>query len=274
MAEQDSILAPTKACRKCGATKPLAVFPKRYAATKRKRSDGHENVCRACRRSTPSSRAAQQRWRERNREQISARNKGRVKAYRSPEQRKAERARLALAHGKAYLTRPAMRLRALKREAMRGLLIRVRAHAKSEWYAQQRANRPSEAEEYRERYRGDPVFRQAELARTRKMKLVRKGLMVPGVSRPEIASLIAERSDCPYCGTGLNEDNRVMDHMDPLSKGGLHVWWNLIACCRSCNTRKGPKPFIAWVALLPIDRRVSVMVTYNVRRAHAQPIAA
>lgn len=40
---------------------------------------------------------------------------------------------------------------------------------------------------------------------------------------------------CQYCG-GAAES---IDHVLPRSRGGLHVWDNVVAACRRCNTAKG-----------------------------------
>lgn len=39
---------------------------------------------------------------------------------------------------------------------------------------------------------------------------------------------------CQYCGHGAE----CLDHIVPRSKGGTHVWENVVACCRPCNVRK------------------------------------
>lgn len=39
---------------------------------------------------------------------------------------------------------------------------------------------------------------------------------------------------CQYCGASAEN----IDHVIPKSKGGLHVWDNVVAACRPCNTRK------------------------------------
>jgi len=40
--------------------------------------------------------------------------------------------------------------------------------------------------------------------------------------------------ECQYCG-GEAEN---IDHVIPKSKGGLHVWENVVAACRRCNAKK------------------------------------
>lgn len=42
---------------------------------------------------------------------------------------------------------------------------------------------------------------------------------------------------CQYCG-GPAES---LDHVTPRSRGGDHSWENVVACCRSCNVRKGDR---------------------------------
>ena len=39
---------------------------------------------------------------------------------------------------------------------------------------------------------------------------------------------------CQYCGSSAEN----VDHVVPRSKGGLHSWENVVACCRRCNQRK------------------------------------
>jgi 5-methylcytosine-specific restriction endonuclease McrA len=43
---------------------------------------------------------------------------------------------------------------------------------------------------------------------------------------------------CPYCGGGLNESDTHLDHIYPVSKGGLSVQQNLVFVCSSCNSKK------------------------------------
>lgn len=59
---------------------------------------------------------------------------------------------------------------------------------------------------------------------------------------------ILERDEyaCTYCGA---KENLTLDHVIPRSKGGGHDDFNLVTCCRSCNTSKGTKSvteFIEW----------------------------
>lgn len=42
---------------------------------------------------------------------------------------------------------------------------------------------------------------------------------------------------CAYCKK--KHDNLGIDHVVPFSRGGLHIWQNVVPACRSCNVRKG-----------------------------------
>lgn len=44
--------------------------------------------------------------------------------------------------------------------------------------------------------------------------------------------------ECQYCGS---KKNLTIDHVMPRSRGGEDTWENLVACCTSCNTKKGNK---------------------------------
>src|SRR5271163_319599 len=51
--------------------------------------------------------------------------------------------------------------------------------------------------------------------------------------------LLRDRNTCQYCGVVLHSSELTLDHVQPRSRGGLSTWENLVACCHSCNRRKG-----------------------------------
>jgi 5-methylcytosine-specific restriction endonuclease McrA len=59
---------------------------------------------------------------------------------------------------------------------------------------------------------------------------------VVSLSRSNI--LLRDRYQCQYCGSGRE---LTIDHVVPQSKGGENTWENLVACCASCNSKKGSK---------------------------------
>ena len=73
---------------------------------------------------------------------------------------------------------------------------------------------------------------------------------------------------CMYCGSQYPEGQLTRDHILPLSRGGADAWANVVAACRSCNTRKGNRrpeqanmpllavPFVPnWAEFLALSNR-------------------
>lgn len=48
------------------------------------------------------------------------------------------------------------------------------------------------------------------------------------------AVFMRDGNECQYCGTRAEN----IDHVLPRSRGGLHTWENVVACCRRCNGDK------------------------------------
>jgi len=53
-----------------------------------------------------------------------------------------------------------------------------------------------------------------------------------------IEILVRDHKACVYCTSTLTEDNYVLDHLVPVSKGGTNRKHNLVAACDSCNSRR------------------------------------
>ncbi|MDQ3432187.1 MAG: HNH endonuclease [Actinomycetota bacterium] len=51
------------------------------------------------------------------------------------------------------------------------------------------------------------------------------------------AVLRRDRHECAYCGQSAS----TIDHVLPRSRGGRHIWDNVVACCLGCNGRKGDR---------------------------------
>jgi len=45
---------------------------------------------------------------------------------------------------------------------------------------------------------------------------------------------IRDAYECQYCGAAAEN----VDHVVPRSRGGQHVWENVVASCRRCNSNK------------------------------------
>ncbi len=76
---------------------------------------------------------------------------------------------------------------------------------------------------------------------------------------------------CWYCGTDLSWDisgeSYTLDHVIPLSKGGMHHESNMVRCCRSCNVSKGNKSVEEFrqhrMKLLHLDSITSAFETHG-----------
>jgi 5-methylcytosine-specific restriction endonuclease McrA len=55
------------------------------------------------------------------------------------------------------------------------------------------------------------------------------------LTRP--ALLARDHHRCAYCGRRAD----TVDHVVPRSRGGRHLWENVVAACRVCNGRKGDR---------------------------------
>ena len=54
---------------------------------------------------------------------------------------------------------------------------------------------------------------------------------------PTKANIIKrDNQECQYCGS---KSHLTVDHVIPRSKGGKNTWENLVACCETCNVKKG-----------------------------------
>lgn len=58
---------------------------------------------------------------------------------------------------------------------------------------------------------------------------------------------------CPYCGKAVGSEARL-DHIYPVSKGGLSVRSNLVFVCVQCNQRKSDMTLTAFLRAYNLDR--------------------
>jgi 5-methylcytosine-specific restriction endonuclease McrA len=77
---------------------------------------------------------------------------------------------------------------------------------------------------------------------------------------------------CVYCGIKAD----TIDHVRPRSRGGAHVWTNVVAACARCNHRKGDKLLheIGWhIAVTPLQppSTVAVVMGWTVREPSWEP---
>ncbi len=57
---------------------------------------------------------------------------------------------------------------------------------------------------------------------------------------------LRDEFQCQYCRSIFAKKELTIDHVMPLSKGGLHIWENVTTACHSCNNKKGSKSLAAY----------------------------
>lgn len=74
---------------------------------------------------------------------------------------------------------------------------------------------------------------------------------------PDAVELVSEYRSamagdpCAYCGA-LGE---VLDHIEPVGRGGANHWSNLTAACGDCNRRKNARSLLAFLLARPLLRQ-------------------
>jgi 5-methylcytosine-specific restriction endonuclease McrA len=64
---------------------------------------------------------------------------------------------------------------------------------------------------------------------------------IPSARRPAFTRFNVFLRDafvCQYCSDRRPAHDLTFDHVVPRSRGGQHVWENVVAACRPCNTKK------------------------------------
>ena len=59
--------------------------------------------------------------------------------------------------------------------------------------------------------------------------------------------IVDKNKNCPYCGVDIGKSAHL-DHIYPVSMGGLSVPENLVWCCASCNSRKSDKGLMVFAS--------------------------
>ena len=79
--------------------------------------------------------------------------------------------------------------------------------------------------------------------------------------------LLRDRNSCQYCGEVLPSAELTLDHVIPRSRGGASTWENLVACCHSCNRRKGNQfPNEAGMKLMREPRAFNLHTSRHIMR--------
>jgi 5-methylcytosine-specific restriction endonuclease McrA len=86
------------------------------------------------------------------------------------------------------------------------------------------------------------------------------------VTKEFVFDCLFKSSDkCCYCLASIENTTKVVDHIIPIAKGGLHSARNLVVCCSACNRRKGAKTYSEWLDCLEPKQRKSAERLYYKR---------
>jgi 5-methylcytosine-specific restriction endonuclease McrA len=67
------------------------------------------------------------------------------------------------------------------------------------------------------------------------------------LTQDRVVHLFASAKSCPYCGKQMSGKGKSLDHVVPIACGGKHSAFNVIVCCRSCNSAKGTLEMSEWI---------------------------
>ena len=67
-----------------------------------------------------------------------------------------------------------------------------------------------------------------------------QGRIMQGFTPPLCNRTLFRRDDhrCLYCGDQFSRSDLTRDHVQPMSRGGLDRWENVVAACKRCNWQK------------------------------------
>jgi 5-methylcytosine-specific restriction endonuclease McrA len=83
--------------------------------------------------------------------------------------------------------------------------------------------------------------------------------------------MMRDRYTCQYCHRTSPANDLTLDHVVPRSRGGETTWENLVACCHTCNNRKGSRtPEEASMKLLRAPRPFSLHTSRHLMRLLAK----
>lgn len=145
-------------------------------------------------------------------------------------------------------------IQAIKRMARRAKDSRCCRHCGEIVYSKYVLVHPTCLKEYskikKEQYRQTDSYKQNKKAAKSKRKALERGARVAEKINPDFI-LERDKYRCYICGIktpkklrGTYEDNAPeVDHIIPLSKGGLHVESNLRCACRKCNGLKSDRVY-------------------------------
>lgn len=247
----------SKQCTKCGAIKSYSDYDK-----SKRLKGGISSWCKSCK------------GRGRNKYYKSAKERGWCRAIKDINKYIfiIKKAKKAVAEEKEKERRKLLDLRL---EAKRVFLEWRRTQATEDWLKEfQRAkekryweNGGKERDKiYRKKLTSEQKEKRKWARRANKMRReVKLRALEDGTITAKALKRIKETAKtCPYCGININKENAHLDHMTPISKGGVHSIYNVIMSCAKCNIAKNNMSFKQWMGELEEPYRTNMRVDrYN-----------
>lgn len=78
-----------------------------------------------------------------------------------------------------------------------------------------------------------------------------------GTVTEDLLKVLYSDTICPYCLEYVEESERTIEHVVPLSKGGLHSDSNLVMCCNGCNSSKRQDSMLNFIRKLNASKNHS-----------------
>jgi len=219
-----------KRCSKCDELKLVGEFSKRKAS-----KDGLQPQCKACRA------AYDKRYRDANHELVTAQHKRYREAHRAEIAAYDERYYEANREEEAAYDK---RYRETHREEKAASNKRYYEANREEKVAYQKryyeANREKTAADHKRWNEANPEKCAAH-------KQQRRARLANVISEDfDITDLFKrDGEECRYCEA---TENLTIEHVKPISEGGPNTLDNCVVACRSCNSSKGAKLLVGWLA--------------------------
>lgn len=74
----------------------------------------------------------------------------------------------------------------------------------------------------------------------------RRYAAIDGSVTTEFIQALYRQEQCCYCNKEIPREDRTIDHIVPISRGGKHSTNNLAMCCGSCNSSKRNRLLSEW----------------------------
>lgn len=122
---------------------------------------------------------------------------------------------------------------------------------------------------------GDPDALRSRWRKAKHDKRARlRGASDGSLSREGFDQLYDQATDCIYCGCALTRrqgptewrsTDATLDHLRPLSRGGVHGTRNVVIACAKCNFSKGASSLARWLKRIAPARADAVATVYRSR---------